>query len=105
KRKDFALIDDSDSDGGCKFAISEIDKLQVIGKNQIVQRTFVSVKLLFVAVLFYPLQIRISDVFGLDVADGDFLFIRQNVIRRTAGLAFGFVGGADSGSEGFEELL
>ncbi len=105
KGKDSALVDHSDADGGGEFAISEIDEFEVIGKNQVVQRTFVSVKLLLVAVLFHPMQIRISDILGFDVADGDFFFVGQDVIRRTTGLSLGFVGGTDAGSKGFEEVL
>ena len=105
KGKDFALIDGADTDRRGEFPISEIDEFEVIGKDQIVQRAFVSVELLLVPVLFQAMQIRVSDVFGLNVADGDFLFVCQNVIRGTASLALGFVGGADAGSEGFEEIL
>jgi hypothetical protein len=105
KGKDFALIHHADADGSSEFPISIVEKLQVIGKDQIVQRSLVSVELLFVSVLFGSGEVSISDVFGFDVAYRNSFFIRQNVIRRTAGLTLGFVGGGDIWHEGFEEIL
>ena len=105
KRKNFSIINDSDTDGGGEFAISKIDKLQVIGKDQIVKRTLVSVKLLLVSVFLYAMKVIVPDVFGLDVPDGNSFFICQDIIRSTTSLTFGFVGCAGIRNKRFEEVL
>ena len=75
-------------------------EFEIIGKDEVVERPFVAVKLFFVACFFAAVEVFVTDVFGFDIPHRN-VFLGQNIVGRTTLLTLGFIGGADIGHHAF----
>ena len=101
---DAAFGDFSDGDFHHKLPVAVQVKIEVIGKDDVIERSLVAVELFFVAGLLRAFQVFIAQVFGFDEADGN-VFAGEDIIGRAAALPFGFVGGAHARHQAFNQLL
>jgi hypothetical protein len=61
-----------------EFPVTVQVEIQIICKNQVVERSAVPVELLFVAGFLFAFQVLVPDILDLDKAHGDILFGRPN---------------------------
>ena len=79
-------------------------KIQIVRKNEVIQRRFIAVKLLFIARFLQSIKVFIPNVLSFNEPNRDFFF-SEDIIRRTARLSFGFIGSFNIFSQTFNQLL
>src|SRR5690606_30994315 len=89
---------------GNEYSFSIEMKVEVIGKDQVVQRSFIPVELFLISVLLKAIQILIANILGFDKSHRNILAC-QNIIRRTAALSFRLIRRSDGRHHRFNELL